>query len=541
MASLHQQLQQHVDTASLKIKQLFETDESRADKYAIQTAGLYLDYSRNRISDETVRLLKSLADECKLSEAIRNLLSGASVNNTENRPALHTAMRAPDDSHIEVNGQNIMPDVTAVRRRIKALCNAVHSGEWQGHTGKSIRHIVSIGIGGSHLGVNVVTDALAHLGNPELTLSYIVNIDPVDISSKLAMLDPETTLFVIASKSFGTLETRENAKTARHWMIEHGCAEADLHKHFIAVSANIEKAVEFGIAEDNILPIWDWVGGRYSLWSAVSLAAILWLGYDNYEKLLTGAREMDQHFATAPLTDNMPVIMGLLSVWYNRYWKTESHAILTYAHGLRQLPNHLQQVDMESNGKGVTKDGQPVNGSTGPVIWGGEGTNGQHAYHQLLHQGTRLIPADFIVSLKSPLPQGDQHTWLFANALAQTRALMLGKSEDDVRKEMLAKGISEEETNRLAPHKAVPGNRPSNILLMDEISPETVGSLLALYEHKTYVQSVVFGINAFDQWGVELGKILGDEIFQQIKKTDKKTDSADSATFNLIRRFKLSM
>ena len=410
--------------------------------------------------------------------------------------------------------------------------------EWKGYTGKSVRHIVSIGIGGSHLGVNVVTDALAHLANPDLSLNYIVNIDPVDISSKLARLDPETTLFVIASKSFSTLETKENASTARRWMTDQGCPESELHKHFIAVSANIEKAVEFGIAKDNILPIWDWVGGRYSLWSAVSLGAILWLGYENYERLLDGARAMDKHFATAPLAENMPVIMGLISIWYNRYCQAESHAILTYAHGLRQLPHHLQQVDMESNGKGITKDGQPVTGHTGSIIWGGEGTNGQHAYHQLLHQGTRLIPADFIVALQSPSPQGNQHTWLFANALAQARALMRGKTEAEVKAEMQAKGSTEKEATKLAPHKAVPGNRPSNILLMNDVSPETVGALLALYEHKTYVQSVLFNINAFDQWGVELGKVLGDEIYAALcnKKSDR-TKKLDSATEAMIRKY----
>ncbi|MGY0218657.1 glucose-6-phosphate isomerase [Endozoicomonadaceae bacterium StTr2] len=536
MSSLHQQLQQHCSNASLNINSLFDSDASRAERYTIEAAGLFLDYSRNRASDETLKLLTALAEECNMAQAIEALQSGSDVNNTECRPALHTAIRAKAGSDIRVNGRNVMPDVEATRQQIKALCDKVHSGEWKGYTGKPIRHIASIGIGGSHLGVNVVTDALDHHANPDLSLHYIVNIDPVDISSKLDQLDPETTLFVIVSKSFGTLETKENALTARRWLNEQGCPESDFHKHFIAVSANVDKAVAFGIAEENILPLWDWVGGRYSLWSAVSFGAILLLGYDTYERMLNGAQAMDEHFRTAPLAENMPVMMGLLSVWYNRYFQAESHAILSYAHGLRQLPNHLQQVDMESVGKGVKLNGSPVDDNTGTIIWGGEGTNGQHAYHQLLHQGTRLIPADFIVSLKSPAPQSDQHTWLFANALAQARALMTGKTEDQVRDEMVAKGMDAAEAARLAPHKMVPGNRPSNILLMSDITPETVGALLALYEHKVYVQSVIFGINAFDQWGVELGKVLGDEIYAAL--TDSTGSAAfDPATQHMIGKF----
>ncbi len=536
MTPLSYKLRQHKDATSFNLNALFQENAARAEDYMIEAAGISFDYSRNLVTDETLSLLTELAESCNMSHAIEALLSGQPVNNTENRPALHSALRALPDADIRVNGRNVMPDVVSTRNQIKNLCEQLHSGGWKGHTGKPIKHIASIGIGGSHLGVNVVTDALAHHARSDLSLSYIVNIDPVDICSKLEKLEPETTLFVVVSKSFGTLETKENALAARQWLKANGCPVSEYHKHFIAVSANVDKAVDFGIARENILPLWDWVGGRYSLWSAVSIGAILLLGYDTYERLLNGARAMDEHFARAPLSQNMPVMMGLLSVWYNHYWQTESHAILTYAHGLRQLPNHLQQVDMESNGKAVTKEGKAVNGHTGSIIWGGEGTNGQHAYHQLLHQGTRLIPADFIVSLKSPTPLGNQHTWLFANALAQARALMMGKTEDNVRSEACAQGLSTGEAERLVPHKAVPGNRPSNILLMNDISPETVGALLALYEHKTFVQSVIFDVNAFDQWGVELGKVLGDEIFERLSGLNN-AHHLDPATENLMKLF----
>jgi glucose-6-phosphate isomerase len=419
---------------------------------------------------------------------------------------------------------------------MKAFVESVHSGEFAGHTGKKLRTIVNIGIGGSFLGPKVVSDALKPYWQKGYDLKYIANIDGTDVTSVCKELDPETTLFVVASKSFNTLETLKNAQAAREWFFQQGGKPDQVKHHFVAVSTNIKAATEFGIDEANLFPMWDWVGGRYSLWSAIGLAQSIVLGFSTFEQMLSGAHDMDEHFRTTGLEHNLPVIMGMLGVWYHNFFDAESHAVLSYDESLKDLPAHLQQVDMESNGKAVTQDGRPVNWLTGPVIWGGTGTNGQHAYHQLLHQGTRLIPTDFLMPLKSHNPVDDHHQWLFANYLGQQQALLEGKTDAEVTAELSAKGLDDAAIAELVPHKVVPGNRPCNSLVFEQVTPEVVGALIALYEHKVYVQGVVWGVNSFDQWGVELGKVLGNSVFDALESGD--TQGYDSSTASLIERFR---
>ena len=530
-------LEEHKATiADVHMRDLFAEDPQRGPRMTEHAAGIELDYSKNRVNDETMNQLMALARLAKLPEAIEAMFNGEVINRSENRPALHIALRNRSQRPINVNGEDINETVNATQDKMKAFAESVHSGAFAGHTGKKLRTIVNIGIGGSYLGPKVVSDALKPYWQDGYDLKYIANIDGTDVTSVCRDLDPETTLFVVASKSFNTLETLKNAEAAREWFFQQGGKPEQVKHHFVAVSTNIQAATEFGIDEANMFPMWDWVGGRYSLWSAIGLAQAIVIGFDNFQQMLSGAHDMDEHFRTTGLEHNVPVIMGMLGVWYHNFMGAESHAVLSYDESLKDLPAHLQQVDMESNGKAVTQDGRPVGWSTGPVIWGGTGTNGQHAYHQLLHQGTRLIPADFLMPLKSHNPVADHHPWLFANYLGQQQALLEGKTEAEVTAELKAKGLDAAAIAELVPHKVVPGNRPCNSLVFEQVTPQVVGALIALYEHKVYVQGVIWGVNSFDQWGVELGKVLGNSVFEALESGN--TDGYDSSTAQLIERFR---
>lgn len=523
--------------AGTHLRDLFDADKQRFDKYTMEAAGLFLDYSKNLINDDVLASLTKMAEEARLPEAIKAMFSGEKINNTEGRAVLHTALRNFGTDPIMVDGKDVMPMIRDTHKRMKEITQQVHKGEWKGHTGKPVKHIVNIGIGGSYLGLKTAINALTPYHVEGLEHHYVANIDPNEISEVLRKIDPETTLFIVASKSFGTLETLQNAQAARRFMLEQGCAEADIRKHFVAISTNLKAIDEFGIAQENTLPLWDWVGGRYSLWSTIGLMISLVVGFDNFERLLKGAGEMDNHFKTAPLNKNMPVLMGMLGIWYQNYFGAESHAVISYDYFLRDFPGHLQQMDMESNGKRTTLDGKTVDYQTGAVIWGGTGTNDQHAYHQLLHQGTRLIPVDFVAPATSHNPLGEQHPWLFANAVAQSQAMMQGKTLEEIRDEMLAAGVAAEGVERLAPHKVIPGNRPNNMIVPEKITPEVAGALFALYEQKVFVQGVLWQVNSFDQWGVELGKVLGNRVYDRITEKGATTDQ-DSSTNGLVNRFK---
>lgn len=522
--------------ADVHMRDLFAEDPQRGPRMTEHAAGIELDYSKNRVTDETMNQLMALARLAKLPEAIDAMFNGEAINRSENRPALHIALRNRSQRPIRVNGEDINETVNVTQDKMKAFAESVHSGAFAGHTGKKLRTIVNIGIGGSYLGPKVVSDALKPYWQDGYDLKYIANIDGTDVTSVCRDLDPETTLFVVASKSFNTLETLKNAEAAREWFFQQGGKPEQVKHHFVAVSTNIKAATEFGIDEANMFPMWDWVGGRYSLWSAIGLAQAIVIGFDNFQQMLSGAHDMDEHFRTTGLEHNVPVILGMLGVWYHNFMGAESHAVLSYDESLKDLPAHLQQVDMESNGKAVTQDGRPVGWSTGPVIWGGTGTNGQHAYHQLLHQGTRLIPTDFLMPLKSHNPVADHHPWLFANYLGQQQALLEGKTEAEVTAELKAKGLDAAAIAELVPHKVVPGNRPCNSLLFEQVTPQVVGALIALYEHKVYVQGVIWGVNSFDQWGVELGKVLGNSVFEALETGN--TEGYDSSTAQLIERFR---
>lgn len=523
--------------SNVHLRELFANDAARFDRYSLEAAGLFLDYSKHLISDEVMAALVELAQEAGVEQHRNAMFAGEKINYTENRAVLHTALRRFDDAKVLVDGEDVMPLIRDTRARMKAMTEQVHSGEWKGHTGKSIKHIVNIGIGGSYLGLKTAINAMTPYHVAGFEHHFVANIDPNELTEVLKRIDPETTLFIVASKSFGTLETLQNAQAARAWMIEQGCAEADIRKHFMAISTNLKAIDQFGIAQENTLPLWDWVGGRYSLWSSIGLLISMVVGYDNFERLLKGAEAMDQHFATAPMANNIPVITAMLGVWYQNFMNAESHAVISYDYFLRDLPGHLQQMDMESNGKRTKQDGSTVTGQTGAVIWGGTGTNDQHAYHQLLHQGTRLIPVDFIAPATTHNPIGEQHPWLFTNALAQSQAMMQGKTLAEVRDEMLTAGVAAEQVEALAPHKVIPGNRPNSMIVPEKITPETTGALIAMYEQKVFVQGVIWGVNSFDQWGVELGKVLGDKLIEKIRSKDETTDQ-DSSTNGLIKRFK---
>ncbi|KEF30314.1 Glucose-6-phosphate isomerase [Marinobacter nitratireducens] len=530
--------QQRSELQSVPMTRLFEQDPERAQRYFAEGAGLSLDYSKNRITDQTLEALFSLARACDLEGRRDALLSGAPVNITEQRPALHTALRNPGNTRILVDGVNVVAEVQRTLDHMQRFVDSVVNGARKGYSGKPFTDLVSIGIGGSYLGPKLATEALQPYWNQKIQCHYVANIDGTDIHETLSRVNPETTLVLIQSKSFRTMETLENGKVAREWFLSQGGTETDIADHFLAVTANVSAAEAFGIDARNVFPMWDWVGGRYSLWSAIGLPIAFSVGMDNFRALLAGAHAMDEHFRTAPLEQNLPTLMALLSVWYNNFWGADTHAILPYDHYLRSLPEHLQQLDMESNGKRVTQEGSALDYESGPVIWGGVGSNGQHAYHQLIHQGTRLIPADFIIPLQSHNPVANHHANLFANCLSQSQAMMAGKSLDTAKAELLADGLSEEEAEKLAPHKVIPGNKPSNTLIMDRVTPETVGALIALYEHRTFVQGAIWNLDSFDQWGVELGKQLGNRIMPRLTGTGDSSTDSDSSTDHLIALFR---
>ena len=519
------------------MREAFNADPQRFSEFTLSSAGLFLDYSKNLITTETRDLLVSLANEVGLKDAIKAQYDGELVNSSEGRPALHTALRRPVGDKLKVNGVDVIPDVHRVLNQMTELVGRIHDGLWRGYTEKPITDVVNIGIGGSFLGPELVSEALVAYAHKGVRCHYLANIDGSEFHELSMKIRAETTLFIVSSKSFNTLETLKNAQAARAWYLAQGGSEAELHRHFIAVSSNNAAAVAFGIREENIFPMWDWVGGRYSLWSAIGLPIALAIGTSNFKELLSGAYTMDQHFQSAPFEKNMPVLLALLGVWYGNFWNAQSHAILPYDHYLRNITKHLQQLDMESNGKSVRQDGTPVSTDTGPVIWGGVGANGQHAYHQLLHQGTQMIPADFIVPIVSFNPVSDHHQWLYANCLSQSQALMMGKTKSEAEAELREKGMAEDEVQKLAPHKVIPGNRPSNTLVVERISPRRLGALVAMYEHKVFVQSVVWGTNAFDQWGVELGKEMGKAVYHRLTGgTEEPAD--DASTQGLINYFR---
>ncbi len=532
-----QQLQKHWDEVfDANMTDMFAQDATRFDRYSLEAAGIFLDYSKNRINDETLRLLLELARECGVEDWRERMFTGEAINSTEQRAVLHTALRNRSNKPVYVNGQDVMPDVNRVLQRMREFTDAVRNCEWLGYTGKRIKHIVNIGIGGSDLGPIMTCSALRPYGHPHLRMHFVSNIDGTHMVETCSRLDPERTLFLVASKTFTTQETIGNAHTARDWFLKSGATEDDIAKHFVAISTNTEAVASFGIDTKNMFEFWDWVGGRYSIWSAVGLSLALYIGMDRFEQFLAGAHTMDEHFRSAPLEKNMPVLMAMLGVWYTNFFAAETQGVMPYDHYLARFTAYLQQGDMESNGKGVNRAGMPVGYHTGPVIWGEPGANGQHAFFQLLHQGTRLIPVDFIIPMHSHNAVGDHHTFLLSNFFAQTEALMKGKTAEEVQQELQAQGLAEEEIEELVPHKVFSGNRPSNSLMVSAISPETLGALIALYEHKIFIQGIVWDINSYDQWGVELGKKLALTIQEELRAGDD-VDAHDASTNGLINYY----
>ena len=533
-----QALQNHYEAMKdVHMRDLFAADPGRFDKFSLRFEDILFDYSKNRITEETVGLLLDLARQARLSDAIEAMFTGQKINVTEKRAVLHIALRNRSNRPIFVDGQDVMPEVNRVLGKMRAFSEAVRAGAWRGFTGRRITDVVNIGIGGSDLGPKMVVRALTPYVHPEMRFHFVSNVDGTDISETLAKVDPETTLFLIASKTFTTQETMTNAHTARDWFLLAAQDESAIAKHFVAMSTNREKVTAFGIDPENMFEFWDWVGGRYSLWSAIGLSIALAVGFERFEELLTGAYRVDEYFRATPFEQNIPVIMGLLGVWYNDFFGAETHAILPYDQTMQYFPMYFQQGDMESNGKSVTKSGQWVDYQTGPIIWGQPGTNGQHAFYQLIHQGTKLIPADFLAPARSHHPVGEHHAILIANFLAQTEALMKGKTEDEVRAELLAQGVHDEDLALLVPAKTFPGNRPTNSFLFPKLTPQTLGSLIALYEHKIFTQGVIWNINSFDQMGVELGKVLAKAILPELTGAGPVTGH-DSSTNGLIAAFK---
>ncbi len=536
-SAIVKELTTHYNTINqTHMRALFQEDPERALRFSVQGPHIFLDYSKNRISAESLNLLLKLTESLELRKQIEALFSGEHINNTEDRPALHSALRMGPDQTLLVDGVNIVEEVHQTRRRMAEFVEQIHSGKVTGYSGKSINTLISIGIGGSYLGPKTVTEALKPFAIPGLSVEYIANIDGADLSEVLAAIDPERSLFLIQSKSFSTLETLENAHGVVDWLQNRGLSENDISKHLLAVSSNVNKAGEFGITPDRVFPMWDWVGGRYSLWSAIGLPIMFLLGPESFDDLLQGAQDMDRHFQQADFKNNLPVLMALLGVWYNNFFGAETHAILPYSHSLRYFPSHLQQLDMESNGKSVSKNGEQIHYQSGAIIWGGAGTNGQHAYHQLIHQGTRLIPADFIVAMKSQYQVGRHHTHLISNCLSQAQAMMQGINIEEVLAELGAAGLSLEKATALAPHKVIRGNQPSNMLVLETLSPAALGALIALYEHKVFVQGVIWNVNSFDQWGVELGKAMSSKLTSALED-DHVNPECDSSTAQLIKRF----
>jgi glucose-6-phosphate isomerase len=523
--------------ANLHMRDMFRDDPSRFERFSIRFEDMLVDYSKNRITGETIRHLLALADETGLRQRIVGMFAGERINFTEDRAVLHTALRKRGGGPVHVDGADVMPAVRAVLAKMRAFSNAVRSGDLKGYTGERITDVVNIGIGGSDLGPAMVTRALKPYSLPGLRVHFVSNIDGTQIIEALKQKRPETTLFIVASKTFTTLETLTNARTARSWFTGATGSDAAVARHFVALSTNTREVRAFGIDPANMFEFWDWVGGRYSLWSAIGLSVAIAVGMDRFDEMLEGAHAMDEHFRTAPFEGNIPVMLGLLGIWYRNFFATPTHAVLPYDQYLDRLPAYLQQADMESNGKSVGRDGKPVDYETGPVIWGEPGTNGQHAFYQLLHQGTQIVPADFIAAAESHNPVGLHQQILLANFFAQTEALMRGKSAAEVRRDLAAAGLADESLERLLPHRVFDGNRPTNTILYRRLTPRTLGALIAMYEHKIFVQGAIWGINSFDQWGVELGKQLAGAIQPELA-SDAPADSHDASTNGLINYYK---
>ncbi|MDB5274088.1 MAG: pgi [Chitinophagaceae bacterium] len=529
------------ETKDQHLRDSFKSNPGRANAFSIQWKDLYVDFSKNRINETTMKLFSQLADEVKLREAIDAMFAGDKINNTEKRSVLHVALRNRSNTPIYSDGKDVMPDINQVLAKMNVFTEKVRSGAWKGFSGKAMTDIVNIGIGGSDLGPYMVTEALKPYGQANLNLHFVSNVDGTHMAEAVKHLNPETTLFIVASKTFTTQETLTNAESARAWFLSTSKADnAAIAKHFVALSTNAKAVSAFGIDTDNMFEFWDWVGGRYSLWSAIGLSIALYIGFDHFEELLSGAHDMDMHFKTTAWDKNIPVVLAMLGVWYNNFHGADSHAILPYDQYMHRFAAYFQQGDMESNGKGVQKDGTSVNYSTGPIIWGEPGTNGQHAFYQLIHQGTKLIPCDFIAPAKSHNPISDHHPKLLANFFAQTEALMTGKTAEEVKAELEKEGLSKEAVAELIPHKVFTGNRPTNSFLAKKITPHVLGALLAMYEQKIYVQSVVWGVNAFDQWGVELGKQLAKKILPELESngTISSHDASTNALINLYKQWK---
>ena len=522
---------------NIHMKDLFVNDPDRFNKYSIRFNGILVDYSKNIITEDTLKLLLKLTDDVGLRDALNKMFNGESINETEDRAVLHTALRNRINIPVCVNDKNVMPEVNAVLSKMKDFSEKIISGEWKGFTDKKITDIVNIGIGGSDLGPVMVTECLRPYAKDGLEVHFVSNVDGTHITETLKRLNPETTLFLIASKTFTTQETMTNAFEAREWFLKCAKDHAYVAKHFVALSTNIEKVEEFGIDKDNMFVFWDWVGGRYSLWSAIGLSIACYIGYENYAELLQGAFEMDSHFRETPFERNIPVILALIGIWYNNFFGAQTEVILPYDQYMHRFPAYFQQGNMESNGKSVDRNGNKVNYQTGPIIWGEPGTNGQHAFYQLIHQGTKIIPADFLAPAISHNRIGEHHNILLSNFFAQTEALLNGKTKEEVTEELKRDGRSDDEIRKLYPHKVFEGNRPTNSILFNKLTPRALGSLIVMYEHKIFVQGVIWNIFSFDQWGVELGKQLAKKILPELGD-DKQVDSHDSSTNGLINTFK---
>jgi glucose-6-phosphate isomerase len=525
-------LEEHADEIRrTHLRELFAADATRGERLSVEAEGIYLDYSKNRITDETLKLLIALAEERGVAERRDAMFAGEKINVTENRAVLHVALRAPADERIEVDGENVVPTVHEVLDRMSDFADRIRSGDWKGYTGARIRNVVNIGIGGSDLGPVMAYEALRYYTQRELTFRFVSNVDGTDITEATRDLDPEETLFIVSSKTFTTLETLRNATSAREWLLAKLGDDAAVAKHFVAVSTNADEVTKFGIDTENMFGFWDWVGGRYSLDSAIGLSTMIAVGPENFRKVLAGFHAMDEHFRNTPFEQNLPVLLGLLTVWYTDFFDAQTIAILPYDQYLNRFPAYLQQLTMESNGKSVTLDGSRVDYETSPIYWGEPGTNGQHSFYQLIHQGTRIIPADFIGFNQSLNPIANHHDLLMANVFAQTEALAFGKTPDQVRDEGTA--------DWLVPHRVFEGNRPSNTLLADRLDPETLGKLVALYEHNVFVQGVIWNVNSFDQWGVELGKVLATRIARELEAEGDAELAHDSSTNTLIQRYRV--
>ena len=522
----------HETMRGVHLRELFAKDPQRGERLVAEAAGLYLDYSKQRVTDETLRLLLDLARACGVRARVDAMFAGEKINVTEGRAVLHVALRAPRGTRIVLDGENVVPGVHAVLDRMAEFAGRVRGGAWTGFTGRPIRNIVNIGIGGSDLGPAMATDALRWYRDPRLTLRFVSNVDGADFVAATHGLDPAETLFIVSSKTFTTIETLTNARTARAWCVRALGDERAVAKHFVAVSTAESEVRKFGIDPANMFPFWDWVGGRYSMWSAIGLSLMVAIGPERFRELLAGAHAMDEHFRTTPFERNLPVVLALLGIWYDDFFRAETQAVLPYSHDLGRLPAYLQQLDMESNGKHVDLDGRPVDYQTGPVVWGQPGTNGQHAYFQLLHQGTKLVPCDFIGFLRDLDDVGEHHPLLLANLFAQTEALAFGKTAEQV----AAEGVPAFQV----PHRTFEGNRPSNTILAERLTPAVLGALVALYEHKVFVQGAIWRVNSFDQWGVELGKALATRIAPELTARDEPRLTHDSSTNALIRRFRRS-